>query len=142
MLVDTSAHRLVLDAGPLFASGFDAAVASVIPTIRSTGIDRLDKVLVSHTDLDHAGGVASLLRKRYQSGPVIGLDKQCDKWSCAGTWDGVKFLLVVDHSQPSKKNDRSCTLLIRNERTQAYLSGDIGAKGRSFRLLLAVATRY
>jgi len=132
VVVDTSAHRLVLDAGPLFASGFDAAVASVIPTIRSTGIDRLDKILVSHTDLDHAGGVASL-RKRYQSGAIIGLDKQCIKGE-SWTWDGVKFLLVVDHSQPSR-NDRSCTLLIRNDRTKAYLSGDIGAKAEASLLL-------
>jgi len=128
VLVDTSAHRLILDAGPVFSSGFDAAIASVIPTIRSTGQDQLDKVLVSHTDNDHAGGIKSLLA-RYATGPVVGLQARCEngrRWQ----WDGVEFLLVVDHAQ-SNRNDRSCTLLISNERTSAYLSGDIGQKAEA-----------
>ena len=128
VLVDTAGHRLILDAGPLFNSGFDAAKAFVVPTIRSTGPDHLDKVLVSHTDNDHAGGVQSLLT-RYKSGPVVGLDQQCEngrRWQ----WDGVEFLLVVDHRH-SNKNDRSCTLLISNEQTSAYLSGDIGQKAEA-----------
>jgi competence protein ComEC len=100
----------------------------VIPTIRSTGQDQLDKVLVSHTDNDHAGGIKSLLA-RYATGPVVGLQARCEngrRWQ----WDGVEFLLVVDHAQ-SNKNDRSCTLLISNERTSAYLSGDTGQKAEA-----------
>ena len=128
VLIDTSAHRLILDAGPAFSSGFDAATASVIPTIRSTGQDRLDKVLVSHTDNDHAGGVKSLL-KRYKSDPVIGLEVECENGH-SWQWDGVQFLLIVDHGQ-NNKNDRSCTLLISNEQTSAYLSGDIGQKAEA-----------
>jgi competence protein ComEC len=125
VLVDTSAHRLAVDAGPVFRSGFDTASAAVIPTMRSTGRDYLNKILLSHTDIDHAGGVASLQR-RYSSGPVLGLDKQCED-GFAWQWDGVEFQLAVDHSQTTT-NDRSCTLLISNGHTTAYLSGDVGQK--------------
>jgi len=128
VLVDTTGHRLIMDAGPVFSSGFDAANAFVVPTIRSTGCDHLDKVLVSHTDNDHAGGIQSVLT-RYKSGPVVGLDRQCEnggRWQ----WSEVEFLLVVDHSQKNR-NDRSCTLLINNELVSAYLNGDIGHKAEA-----------
>ena len=66
---------------------------------------------------------------RYKSGPVVGLDRQCEN-SSRSQWDGVEFLLVVDYSQKNR-NDRSCTLLINNEHSSAYLSGDIRHKAEA-----------
>ena len=66
---------------------------------------------------------------RYKSGPVVGLDRQCENGG-RSQWDGVEFLLVVDHSQKNR-NDRSCTLLINNELVSAYLNGDIGHKAEA-----------
>ncbi|MEE2783446.1 MAG: DNA internalization-related competence protein ComEC/Rec2 [Pseudomonadota bacterium] len=119
-IVETAQHRLVVDAGPAYLSGFDAGENIVIPALRATGPDRLEMILVSHTDLDHAGGVASVAA-RYPDAQVVDRCKHKASW----IWDGVYFQTLIHHSGDSS-NERSCTLLVKTDEQVAFLPGDIG----------------
>ncbi|WP_436223055.1 MBL fold metallo-hydrolase [Cupriavidus necator] len=60
VLVRTRAHALLYDAGPAYGSGSSAGAQVVVPLLRGEGIGRLDHLMVSHEDTDHAGGVADV----------------------------------------------------------------------------------
>jgi competence protein ComEC len=51
----------LVDAGPR-GPGYDAAEGVVLPFLRWAGVTRLEAVLVTHDDSDHAGGVPAVLR--------------------------------------------------------------------------------
>ncbi len=124
-LVDTARHRLVVDTGPAFRSGFDTGASVVIPALRSTGPDRLDRILISHADNDHAGGAAAVAA-RYPTARLIGLGAACPdglRWQ----WEGVDFAVLSDRTARTR-NDASCTLLVSNPRRSVYFSGDIGQR--------------
>lgn len=59
--VQTQAHDLLFDTGPAYGRTSDAGERVVLPYLRAAGVRRLDRLLVSHADADHAGGVASVL---------------------------------------------------------------------------------
>ncbi|NKB97957.1 MAG: DNA internalization-related competence protein ComEC/Rec2 [Pseudomonadales bacterium] len=120
-IIDTAHHRLVFDAGPAFPSGFDAGREIVLPAMRATGSFRLDRLIVSHEDIDHSGG-AGAIAEAFPHAEQISLTgcKHRDTWR----WDGVTFLLLRDEASRDR-NSGSCTLLIRSDTASAYLSGDI-----------------
>ncbi len=54
-------ERVVLyDTGAYYASGFNMSEAVILPYLQYLGIDKIDKVIISHSDNDHAGGLAVL----------------------------------------------------------------------------------
>ena len=55
VLVQTSEHALLYDAGPAFQDGFDAGEQVVVPSLHALGLRRLDTLVISHADADHAG---------------------------------------------------------------------------------------
>jgi competence protein ComEC len=61
IVVETARHVLVFDAGERSPSGSDAGERVVWPYLRARGYRRIDVLVVSHADLDHVGGVRSLL---------------------------------------------------------------------------------
>jgi len=52
-VVRTAHHVLVFDTGPRFASGFNTGSAVLVPYLRTLGVGRVDRLLLSHGDLDH-----------------------------------------------------------------------------------------
>lgn len=121
-IVDTARRRFLVDTGPGFESRH-VGRSHVLPVLRSTGPHKLDLLLVSHLDMDHAGGVM-FFREYFSPLPMIGPD------SCAGDikwqWDGVTFS-ILQASKLASDNDRSCTLLIENGSQSVFFSGDISA---------------
>jgi len=61
IVIETATQVLVYDAGPRRYDGTDAAERVVVPYLHARGVHRLDTLVVSHADLDHAGGLRSLL---------------------------------------------------------------------------------
>ncbi|MGL4666946.1 MAG: ComEC/Rec2 family competence protein, partial [Saezia sp.] len=59
VLIRTANHALLYDAGPKYSEESDAGAILVVPTLRALGIS-LDKIVISHEDSDHAGGLASV----------------------------------------------------------------------------------
>jgi len=132
-VVETRNHVLVYDAGPAFRSGSDTGTLVVEPYLRHRGLRRIDLLVASHDDLDHAGGAASLARampvaRRVASGhalDALGPTERCmrgESW----TWDGVAFdWLHPGPSTLSKDNDRSCVLRVRAGVHTVLLTGDV-----------------
>ncbi|HEX6999972.1 MAG TPA: DNA internalization-related competence protein ComEC/Rec2 [Gammaproteobacteria bacterium] len=128
VLVQTHAHRLLFDAGPRFPSGFDVGREVVVPAL---GGARLDKLIVSHADNDHAGGAGAVL----EAAPTADVLKGPDVTRLGGircragqrwTWDGVEFRML--HPPPGFAplgNETSCVLAVRAAGHAALVTGDI-----------------
>jgi competence protein ComEC len=142
-VVRTRNHTLVYDAGPAYGPGFDTGRTVVVPYLRNQGIGSIDKLVVSHGDNDHIGGVPSLLKGLAVADVEAGIPEfvtmrkaqQChrgEQWR----WDGVDFsVLHPDARSYRKGNNASCVIRIeaRGGR-RVLLTGDIEAE--SERLLL------
>jgi competence protein ComEC len=148
VLVQTHGHALVYDTGPRFNETADAGNRIIAPVLRSTGIARLDGLIVSHQDSDHSGGALSLLEtvpvgwvasSLAANHPIIRsleargkIARRCvagERW----TWDGVEFVMLhpveANYVNPKLKgNDLSCVIRVANAAGSALLTGDIEAR--------------
>ncbi|HEX4871747.1 MAG TPA: DNA internalization-related competence protein ComEC/Rec2 [Nevskiaceae bacterium] len=122
----TQRHDLLYDAGPAYEEGFDAGESVVLPMLLASGTRRLDRVLLSHGDHDHAGGLPAV-RARLPVGEVIGTPagRPCragEQW----TWDGVRFQ-ILHPADPAGwgDNDASCVLKVEGQGHRLLLAGDI-----------------
>lgn len=137
MVLRTRNHVLVFDTGPAFRNGGDTGRLVLVPYLRTAGIRRVDLLMVSHADSDHAGGSASLVSavpvERVLSGGFVD-GVAGTQWRCrrghAWLWDGVRFSVMhpartAGAGQPASDNDESCVLEIAAGRHRALLTGDI-----------------
>ena len=132
LLVRTANHSLLYDAGPAAAEGWDAGERVVVPALRALGVRRLDAMLLSHADNDHAGGadaVRAALPVRWglgAPGDPLPATRDCVagmRWQ----WDGVVFRVLHPGPHfPYLKNESSCVLRIETVHGAALLTGDIG----------------
>ncbi len=141
VVVRTAQHTLLYDAGPRFSERFDAGAGIVLPFLRHGGVRRLDLVLVSHGDNDHAGGLTSLVQgigiARVLTGEVPSeVDRlalaaaqvpaaRCERGQ-AWQWDDVSFaVLWPPAGAHAAGNDSSCVLRIAAGGRTLLLTGDI-----------------
>jgi competence protein ComEC len=134
VVVRTRHHTLVYDAGPSHSPTFDTGRVVVVPYLRSQGLNRVDRMVVSHGDNDHAGGVPSLLAALPVAELVTGVPgvvagrqavacRYRDRW----IWDGVEFeVLHPGAGQRQTGNNASCVIRITAAGGQRLLlTGDI-----------------
>ncbi|WP_024850919.1 DNA internalization-related competence protein ComEC/Rec2 [Hydrogenovibrio kuenenii] len=62
MVFETAAHTVVYDTGPKFSDALDGASMAVLPYLTVERRNKLDLLVVSHSDMDHAGGTNTLLQ--------------------------------------------------------------------------------
>ncbi|EIK53892.1 DNA internalization-related competence protein ComEC/Rec2 [Stutzerimonas stutzeri TS44] len=132
VLVRTRSHALLYDAGPRHGD-FDTGERIVFPSLRRLGVERLDLLLISHADNDHAGGAMAVQRllppRRVLSGEPARLPPALQAQSCESQvwqWDGVRFGLW-HWAQGADGNQSSCVLMIEAEGERLLLTGDIDA---------------
>ncbi len=131
-LVSTREHLLLADTGPGHPGRWDLVDAVVAPAVRAAAMNRPDLVMVSHGDLDHAGGLAGL-RRLWPGTGVTGNTRHrpADMAPCtsdrAWSWDGVAFrVLHPSPWLPYRGNDSSCVLQLLAPGGRMLLPGDIG----------------
>jgi competence protein ComEC len=137
MAIRTKNHVLVYDTGPRYPSGFDLGDAAVVPALHALGIARIDRLVISHGDSDHAGGavaVTSAFTDAFvESGEPDRLKiaaAQCvagESWN----WDGVSFRIVSPTTLDARGNDRCCVVDVRTGDSELLLTGDITANVES-----------
>ena len=131
VLIRTHAHTLVYDAGPRFGSGFDTGSAVVLPYMRHLGIRRLDGLIISHGDNDHAGGAAAILRalppaKVWMGERLIGVPGEPCVSGESWNWDGVTFRFLGPKPRKARRgNNASCVLRVEAGARVILLPGDI-----------------
>lgn len=134
VLVQTTGHALLYDAGPAFRDS-DAGERVVVPVLQSLGVGKLDVLLISHADADHRGGAASVL-ERYPGARVLGAvggsaaarAEACEAGG-AWRWDGVLFEVLHPAAGDTHPDDNaaSCVLRVTSARARLLLPGDIEA---------------
>ena len=138
-VVETHHHVLVYDAGPAFRSGSDAGAMVVEPYLRHRGLRRVDMLVASHDDLDHAGGAESVARllpvaRRVASGAALdalGPVERCRR-GVRWAWDGVDFEWLHPGAESlPKDNDRSCVLRVRAGPHTVLITGDVERMGEA-----------
>jgi competence protein ComEC len=140
-VVRTRRHTLLYDAGPAFRSGRDAGDLVVVPALRALGVRHLDRIIASHGDLDHVGGLHAVLRALPHSDVRAGTRLAAGSIAAGpcvrGTtwqWDGVSFRILhppAGGALISSDNDASCVLEIAAGSQRALLTGDIEAVGEA-----------
>lgn len=143
LVVQTHSRVLVYDTGPGHPSGFNTGSSVVAPFLRNRGLDRIDLLILSNGDQDHAGGVTGLLSEmpvqrilggepverlpEVLSAPRAPAFQRCrrgQRWR----WDGVDFaLLHPDDALPWSGNDASCVLRVTTGGRAMLITGDIEA---------------
>lgn len=155
LVIETASRTLVYDVGPRYYSGGDAGERVLVPYLLARGVRRIDTLVVSHADLDHAGGLRSVLEALPVAASYASFDLATharreaarlsepalsdaqlpgDPHTCeAGMhWeaDGVQFRFV--HPQAAdlvgklSSNARSCVLLVQGRHHSILLPGDAG----------------
>lgn len=133
----TERHVLVFDTGPRFSAGFDTGDAVVVPYLRKAGVSRIDKLVISHGDNDHAGGAGSVRKAMTVAGLESSLPERVgDALPCEEgrrwEWDDVFFeYLNPQAGAISRHNNASCVLKITGRHGSVLLPADIEAKSET-----------
>ena len=133
VVVETAEHVLVYDTGARSRSGFDFGTAVLTPTLRSRGHAYVDRMVLSHADLDHAGGAQAVIRSfpvlRVSAGESVA--RVASRYCAAGQrwrWDGVTFHVLHPRvAGAASGNASSCVVLVENGQQRVLLAGDIEA---------------
>lgn len=155
VVVQTAKHTMLYDAGPKYNAQSDAGSRIVVPFLQGEGVQKIDGFMVSHNDIDHSGGMASVLALMpvawfASSLPAdVDIPKTVLKMSCFSgqhwMWDGVHFevlhpSLTSYEDATMKDNDRSCVLKVTSQSGSILLTGDI-EKADELSLLSAEASQ-
>jgi competence protein ComEC len=131
-VVRTRERTLVYDTGPRYGQTSDAGSRVVVPYLRSQGIERVDRLIVSHAHADHDGGVDAL-RDAFPHAHVVAGDpdslarpvERCQagqRWR----WDGVAFrVLYPQRTTPGAPNLNSCVIEMTGPGGSVLLPGDV-----------------
>ena len=132
--VQTHEDVMLYDTGIAWRGGGSIAEHSIVPFLRSRGMNRIAWLVISHDDLDHSGGLAAV-RDAFAVGKVMageslqaGADQPCragQRWLSAG----VAFdVLHPPTAATSKGNASSCVLRVSTGPHGLLLTGDIEAQ--------------
>ncbi len=133
VVVRTVNHTLVYDTGPSLGS-MDAGKMVLLPYLQSQGINRLQRLVLSHDDRDHTGGADVLIDSidvdQLMSPGIdryMGQSHQTCRSGNRWQWDGVEFILLHPESWQDwrEDNNRSCVLQIRAAGGSVLIPGDI-----------------
>ena len=143
VLIRTPNHQLLYDTGPLYTENFDAGSGIIVPYLQAQGLRKLDRLVVSHNDQDHSGGLDGVLstteidtlwmgepEKYHPQVNMLSTIKNPPAESChtqvPWTWDSVNFeFITYPIDTAAKANNHSCVLSIEYKGHKILLTGDI-----------------
>ncbi len=140
VIVRTREHLLVYDTGPQYSRDSDAGQRVLLPLLRARGEARIDRMVLSHRDLDHVGGAAVLLKSLPVTELLSSLEdghplramgtppRRCEAGQ-SWQWDGVRFDVLHPppeaYDEARKPNGMSCVVKVTAPQGTALLTGDI-----------------
>ncbi|MCP3999790.1 MAG: DNA internalization-related competence protein ComEC/Rec2 [Gammaproteobacteria bacterium] len=134
VLIQIPGHTLLYDTGPSWPGG-DAGLQVVVPVLQRLGIEKIDLLVISHSDNDHLGGAASVIEaidiariagppELTLTGKNITLCKTGIQWN----WEGVIFEFIHPRTHNGwSDNNASCVLQLSVAQHSLLLTGDIEA---------------
>ena len=154
VVIEKSGHGLIYDTGAAYGSDFTYAERVILPFLHTKGINRIDYLVISHSDNDHAGGAKVILqhfeqttlisdlpyvfksREEIHESGTFGLNKHAGDiyrhslLNCRPKrldWQGLT-LEILAPLQASKGNNGSCVLKVSDGEHQVLLTGDVEHK--------------
>ena len=139
LLLRTRHHLLLYDAGPRYSPQSDAGGRVLLPLLRARGEHRIDLLMLSHRDIDHVGGAASLLARTDVAAISALKDRHRCGWAASRTGAAPPIGLAVGRravqvhpppgDAPASSTDALSCVLRAVGRRAAALAGDIGRLG-------------
>ena len=134
VIVQTRHHTLLYDTGASFSPDASMGDRVVLPVLEKMNTPKLDAVILSHSDDDHAGGYPAIakalpidrLYSSYKVPQATGPTYTCRDY-INWRWDQVEFRFLHPATPQENDNDNSCVLQIRAGKFSALLPGDIEA---------------
>jgi competence protein ComEC len=135
VVVRTAGHLLIYDPGPQYGADSDAGQRVVVPYLRWLGAGGVDRLVVTHADSDHAGGLASLQAALPVGGLLSSAPETGGERCVAGQrwhWDGVEFAVLHPPAEAyavarAGNNHLSCVLTVTAGSRRLLLTADIEA---------------
>lgn len=136
-IIETRQHALLYDVGPQYPSGFNTSDAVVLPYLRYRSINYVDKLVISHHDNDHAGGLEMMLASGLVAELLVGhaaehkpsIPAQDCLQGRQWIWDNTQFnVLHPPADWHARKNNSSCVIQIFHPAATILLTGDIEAE--------------
>lgn len=137
ILIRTPNHQLLYDTGPAYTENFDAGSGIIVPYLQGQGLRHLDRIVMSHNDKDHSGGLGGVLAAttidqlwlgepdkyhRQENDPLVDACHTQLPWR----WDDVDFRFITwPIAVTAKPNNHSCVLMIEYQGHKILLTGDI-----------------
>ncbi|WP_447528999.1 DNA internalization-related competence protein ComEC/Rec2 [Vreelandella sp. TE19] len=126
--LESASWRMLYDTGPRFQSGF-----MPLETLWAPG-QRFDRVMVSHSDIDHAGGVAALMREHRAAqwlapqGEALPVSFEHCVRGQHEEHDGVSYRVLWPPAGENQltHNERSCVLEVSIGEHRLWITGDVG----------------
>jgi competence protein ComEC len=150
VLVFSTHQTLLFDTGGKISADLSMFEAVVMPFLHSRGRHRIDTLIVSHGDEDHAFGVPDVLRRfpdiRLISSTAMAnmkrmseirherADHEVEPCQVGMQWQDGSTVFSLVHpalSDAGSENDLSCVLLIHHGASRVLLTGDIEASGEA-----------
>jgi competence protein ComEC len=131
VLLGSARHLLVYDSGPGDGAEFNLVDQVLVPAMLQAGYRSPDRIIISHGDMDHAGGLHRLreLFPQAQLHANLGEDPREQARCTQGlewAWDDVRFrVLHPSPYLPYLRNDSSCVVSVTFGRSSLLLPGDI-----------------
>ncbi len=131
ILIRTARNALLFDTGPGFAGGGSSASSQILPALRAQSIGELERVIVSHADLDHRGGLGDILQA--MPGTPVSFSGDAALFPATATackagmrWEFDRVPFEILHpTNAGTGNNGSCVLKIGHANTATLLTGDI-----------------
>jgi len=132
VLIQRGAKTILYDTGAAYPSGFTMANAVILPYLQHADVEQLDKMIISHSDNDHAGGLADIQESIVINELIYNGKQEENNSVClqgkSFVWQNLHFKMLWPNNIVSKENDDSCVLLISDGKHSVLLTGDISKK--------------
>jgi len=138
VLVRSGNSALLYDTGARYPSGFNMADSEITPYLVSLGISKLEHLVISHSDIDHAGG-AERINDEFSivarwAGEPLHSDAHFQPCQQGQFWtlDKLQIEVLSPEYVTTNNNNNSCVLRISDGTTSFLLTGDIEKNRRKY----------
>lgn len=144
VLIQTKDETILFDTGAKFSETFDVGSDIIVPYLQNQGINTLDKIIISHGDNDHIGGLLGVTENISVKQIISSVAYQAEfanhifceqglNWETNGYH--FEFLHpTLNKVEELSKNDSSCVLMISGRQHKILLTGDIERKAEQMLL--------
>ena len=145
VLLSSGGHSLLYDSGPGDGESHNLVAGVIAPALARLGRGAPGQIIISHGDMDHAGGLGSLLKLYSEASYHVNLGREHPKLPQCNTllswdWPGVELrALHPTPGLPYLGNDSSCVISVSSSGTQLLLSGDISRQAENRLLVQGVS---